>query len=416
LRGKGTGMKNNNVLWQKRRRRMFEIIEGSGVGDLPSRVYDIVSTLLLLINLTATVMSTFRGIAIHCGTAIRAAEEITVAFFAVDYLLRLWTARVNRPALSEGKAVLKYAFSLIGLIDLLSFLPHYMPFFFPAGTAVFRIFRVVRIFRLFQINAYYDSLHVITEVISSKKQQLVSSVFIILVLMLASSLCIYSLEHEAQPDIFENAFSGIWWAVSTLLTIGYGDIYPVTTMGKVFGIIIAFLGVGMVAIPTGIISAGFVDQYSRVKRMSEYAREEELLFIEAQLDKADAWVGKRVGAIGLPKGAVITMIRRGHENVIPRENTLLYSGDIVIIGSRALKDGKHIELKELVLQKYHPWNGQKVRDLNISRQTVLIMIKRENRLIYPSGETVLLNGDRIILCSREHIPGAQALSPDETKM
>jgi voltage-gated potassium channel len=234
--------------------------------------------------------------------------------------------------------------------------------------------------------------------------------------MLASSLCIYSLEHEAQPDVFENAFSGIWWTVSTLLTIGYGDIYPVTTMGKIFGIIIAFLGVGMVAIPTGIISAGFVDQYSRVKRMSEYAREEELHFIEVRLEKMDSWVGKKVGAVSLPKGAVITMIRRGHENVIPRQDTMLYNGDVVIIGSHALKDGKHIELKELVLQKYHPWNGQQVRELDISRQTVLVTIKRDNKLIYPTGDTVLCNGDRIILCTREHIQGAETLSPDETKM
>ena len=91
-----------------------------------------------------------------------------------------------------------------------------------------------------------------------------------LVLMLSSSLCMYSLENRAQPEVFTNAFSGIWWAASTLLTVGYGDIYPVTTIGKIFGIFIAFLGVGMVAIPTGIISAGFVDQYSR--RSSRYIR------------------------------------------------------------------------------------------------------------------------------------------------
>ena len=114
----------------------------------------------------------------------------------------------------------KYVISFTGIIDLLSFLPYYLPIFFPAGAAVFRLFRVVRIFRLFQINAYYDSLNVITEVIASKRQQLVSSVFLISVLMIAASLCMYSLEHEAQPEVFSNAFSAIWWSVSTLLTVG----------------------------------------------------------------------------------------------------------------------------------------------------------------------------------------------------
>ena len=146
---------------------------------------------------------------------------------------------------------------------------------------------VIRIFRLFQINAYYDSLNVIAEVISSKRQQLLSSVFTIALLMLASSLCMYSLEHEAQPQVFSNAFSGMWWSVSTLLTVGYGDIYPVTTLGKIFSIFITFLGGGMVAIPTGIISAGFVDQYSRLKKLSEYANEEDVHFIKVLAHSGD---------------------------------------------------------------------------------------------------------------------------------
>ena len=112
-----------------------------------------------------------------------------------------------------------------------------------------------------------DALNVITEVIRRKRDQILSSVFIIVMLIIASSLCMYSLEHEAQPEVFKNAFSGIWWSVSTLLTVGYGDIYPVTVLGKMFSIIITFLGVGMVAIPTGILSAGFVEQYSLLRSL-----------------------------------------------------------------------------------------------------------------------------------------------------
>ena len=195
------------------------------------------------------------------GGVLLLAEAVTVAFFAVDYCLRVWTAQAVYPDQSEFRAVCKYVFSLTGIVDLLSFLPYWLPIFFTAGAAVFRIVRVVRLFRLFQINAYYSSLNVITEVLNSKRQQRVSSVFIIVVLMIASSLCMYSLENAAQPEVFPNAFSGIWWAVSTLLTVGYGDISPITIPGKIVSIFITFLGVGMVAIPTGIISAGFVDQY-----------------------------------------------------------------------------------------------------------------------------------------------------------
>ena len=192
--------------------------------------------------------------------------------------LMLWRKRLNEiieVASPEDKPSRAY--------DLLSFLPYGLPFFFPSGAIAFRMFRIVRIFRLFRINSYTDSLNVITEVITSKGQQLISSVFIIVVLMLGASLCMYSIEHDAQPHVFTNAFSGIWWAVSTLLTVGYGDIYPITDVGKIFSIIITFLGVGMVAIPTGIISAGFVDQYSRIKRISEYGDEEDVHFIKIHM-------------------------------------------------------------------------------------------------------------------------------------
>ena len=103
--------------------------------------------------------------------------------------------------------------------------------------------------------------------------------------MIGSSLCMYSLEHKAQPEVFTNAFSGIWWSASTLLTVGYGDIYPITTLGKMFGIFITFLGVGMVAIPTGIISAGFVDQYSRIKRIAEIGPEADIHYHQNSSDR-----------------------------------------------------------------------------------------------------------------------------------
>ena len=146
-----------------------------------------------------------------------------MATFAIDYFLRIWSAYFTYPGLTESQAIWKYATSFTGIIDLLSFLPYYLPFFFPAGATVFKIFRVIRILRLFQIDAYYDSLRIISDVIMGKKQQLMSSLFIILVLMLGSSLCMYSLEHEAQPDVFSNAFSGLWWAASTML-VPKGDL------------------------------------------------------------------------------------------------------------------------------------------------------------------------------------------------
>ena len=397
--------------WDYRRKRLFEIIEIGLPGDVASQVYDAFNILSIVINLVVSVMVTFDDLHARFGPWLVTIEAVTVAFFAADFAMRLWTAKFLRPSLTEPRAVLRYIFSFSGLVDLLSFLPYYLPVFFPSGAVAFRMFRVARVFRLFRVNAYYDSLGVITQVISSKRQQLFSSVFILLVLMLASSLCMYSLEHDAQPEVFSNAFSGIWWSVSTLLTIGYGDIYPVTTMGKIFSIFITFLGVGMVAIPTGIISAGFVDQYTRIKRISEYADEDEVHFIRVALTEHDSWSGKTIQQLGLPHGVIVVAIQRGHEVVVPRGSVKLMDNDVLVLGAESVgsSDQHHIELKELELRQHNPWNGQRIRDLDISRQTLIVIVKRKGRMLIPNGDLTLHQGDRVILYTRARMAHASSI-------
>ena len=401
-------MKPTNT-WPQRRKRIYTIIDIGTTGDYISRGYDFLYALAILVNLTASILYTYEHLAAAHGPLLLFIEYLTAAFFTVDYFLRLWTAKYLYPDVSGKRAVLKYAFSFAGIVDILSFLPYYLPFFFPQGAMAFRILRIVRILRLFRITAYYDSLHVIKAVLSSKSQQLISSTLMIFVLMLASSLCMYSLEHEAQPDVFENAFSGIWWAVSALLTVGYGDIYPVTTLGKLFGIVLTFLGVGMVAIPTGIISAGFVDQYSRVKRLEEYAREDNINFIKVRLSATDYWIGKHVREIGLPKGMIVAAIHRGRDFIVPHGEVTLSEGDIVILGAEAMVDETHIELKELVLKEQSPWVGLPIRELDISRQSVIVLVERNKKMLIPNGDLVLKVGDKLILYTQLRLTEADVI-------
>ena len=399
----------NNPQQLEKRRRLFEIVEIGAAGDRMSRAYDLFYTLTIILNLVATILDTYNGIHDRYALLLDVIEFLTVAAFAVDYFLRLYTADFKYRGMSRGKAMTRYAFSFGGIIDLISFLPMYLPFFFPSGAAAFRLVRVIRIFRLFRINAYYDSLSVVTSVLKSKKNQLVSSVVIILVLMLASSLCMYSLENEAQPEVFTNAFSGIWWAASTLLTIGYGDIYPVTTMGQILGIVISFLGVGMVAIPTGIISAGFVEQDTRLKRLSEQANEYDMHFIKVQLHKNDHWVGQSIRKLGLPSGVIIAAIQRGKDIVIPRGDVTLEDGDVLVIGAEFFKDDWHVELKEVELRNKSPWKDQAIRDLDISRQSLIVLVKRRGTMLIPHGSLVLREGDTVLLYTKSHIAGAKSV-------
>lgn len=243
-----------------KKKRIFDIIQIGKKDDLTSRAFDIFIVLTIITNIAVLFLDTFDELSAY-APLFKTVESVTVVIFCVEYLLRIWTAEYLYPGRGRLKAVLKFLISFDGIVDLCTILP----FFFLSGFIAFRMLRVVRIFHLFRINAYYDSFNVITSVLYEKKNQIISSVFIIMVLIMASSLCMYSAEHEVQPGVFNNAFSGIWWSISTILTVGYGDIYPVTILGRIMAIIISFLGVGVVAIPTGIISAGFVEQYTQLQ-------------------------------------------------------------------------------------------------------------------------------------------------------
>lgn len=393
--------------WERQRKRLFHIIEVGSDFDEHSRFYDYENAAAILINLAITIMLTFDGVRESYGHILEIVLHVTLLFFIIDYIFRLWTAKYLYEGVPEWKAILKYVFSLGGLIDLFSFLPEYLPIFFPGGTVAFRMVRIVRIFRLFRINYYFDSLSVITAVLKNRKQQLMSSVFIIGMLMIAASLCMYSLEHEAQPDVFENAFSGIWWAASTLLTVGYGDIYPITTLGKVFGIFITFLGVGVVAIPTGIISAGFVEQYSEMKKAAQVGSERDMQFIKIPLKENDHWVGKRVGELKLPEQVIVSIIKRGERVLIPRGDVLLQKDDIVIIGAEPFGEKlDDIHLTELILREDNPWVGMKIRDLDISRHSIIILVKRKNKVRIPNGNMVLQEWDRVFMYTDQYVVNA----------
>ena len=384
------------------RKRVYEIIKLGNDDDALNVAFDVVSISMIVMNLFIAVIETF-DISLRLQHFLDGMELVTVLWFAFEYVLRIWTADYLYQDLSRKKATLRYAGSFDGIVDLLCFVPYFLPFFFPAGVVAFRIFRIIRILRLFRINAYYDALNVITDVLKSKKDLLLSSIFIIFVLMIASSLCMYSLEHEAQPDVFRNAFSGFWWSVSTLLTVGYGDIYPVTTMGRVFGVAITFLGVGMVAIPTGILSAGFVEQYTKLKTMSEYAYESDVRFIHLKVNSEHPWIGQKISQLPLPPGLLLAVILRRGDTIVPRGDIVIERGDQLVLGAEAFKDDAGITLKELELGEGHPWVGHRIRELDISRQTMIVMVRRGGRAVIPTGGTQLRAGDTVLLYTKRFI-------------
>lgn len=249
------------------KKRTHEILEVSRPNDKASRAVDIGLMCLILINVALIIADTFDlpPLAVKIGGIV---ETISVVIFTIEYILRLWVADLSYPELPPFRARLKYIRSFAAVIDLVSLLPSFISAM-SANFMILRMLRVLRLLRAFKLNRYTHALHDIGEVFRKKASQLISSMLVVSFLMVISSVLMYDAEHEAQPEVFDNALSGLWWAIATLTTVGYGDIYPVTAIGRVMSAIIALLGIGLVAVPTGIITAGFSEHISQKQAEAE---------------------------------------------------------------------------------------------------------------------------------------------------
>lgn len=165
-------------------------------------------------------------------------------------------------------SLLTFAFSTMAIIDLLSILPFYIPLATPIDFRILRVLRLTRILRILKIGRYSESLALIGRVLKRSRSDLLVTLFITFLLLLLSSSLMYFVENPAQSDKFRNIVSSAWWTIITLTTVGYGDVYPITILGKILGGFIALLGIGLVALPTGIISSGFMEEI-RIKQLKE---------------------------------------------------------------------------------------------------------------------------------------------------
>ena len=250
------------------KQKVFEVIQPDAGNSSASRIFDWLITGLILVSVTIVFAVTFE-LPDSVLRMLRVVETFAYVTITVEYLLRIWTADCLYPDKRGLKARWHYVVSPLAIIDLLAILPFWLPMFLPGSMLGMRGLRLVRILRILKLNRYFDALSCIGGVIKEKRNELVGSLFFVFVLMLVSSLLIHSAEHDAQPDAFRNAFSGFWWAMATLTTVGYGDIYPVTTLGRILGVIIALLGISAVAIPTGIISSGLMSHIESDKHQKE---------------------------------------------------------------------------------------------------------------------------------------------------
>lgn len=250
------------------RRRVWEIVEAAKPGDLASRTFDTFILSLIFLNVVALIAATVGHIQQEYGDLLYAFEGFSVAVFTFEYVVRMWACTANPAYRHRIFGRLRFALRPMPLVDLIAILPFFLPFF-GFDLRFVRLFRLFRLFRIAKIGRYYSSLRMMRDVLFAKKEELILTSAIMVLLLVVSSCLMYECEHYAQPEAFPDIPSTMWWAIITLTTVGYGDVYPATVAGKFFAAVIAILGIGMFALPTGIIGAGFVEEIAKNKQSEE---------------------------------------------------------------------------------------------------------------------------------------------------
>jgi voltage-gated potassium channel len=235
------------------RHAFYTILEQSNSSSV-ARVVNLLLMLLIMSNVAAVILATDREIYLELQVFFDNFELISIAVFTMEYLFRAWVCVEDPRYQSAVTGRLKYLVSPMALVDLVAVLPFYLGIIFNIDA---RILRVLRLFRIFKLSRHFSAMSVLLTVIKTELPTLVSAIFIMLVMVVLASAGMFLVERDVQPGTFGTIPRAMWWATITLTTVGYGDVIPVTAAGKVLGIFITILGVGMAALPAGIIASGF---------------------------------------------------------------------------------------------------------------------------------------------------------------
>ena len=221
---------------------------------------------LIILNVVAVMLETVPSIHEPYKDFFRHFDTFSVIIFTIEYLFRVWSSNHNYKYRHSVKGRLKYIFSLGALIDLLAILPFYLHSLIGLDLRVLRMFRLLRFLRLFRLTSYMKATRMVINVFKSTRKQLLISLMLTFFLIIISSCLIYFAEHLAQPHVFTSIPETIWWSVVTLTTVGYGDMIPVTIPGKIMTIVIMLTGVALLALPAGILTAGFLDEMRKDRK------------------------------------------------------------------------------------------------------------------------------------------------------
>ncbi|MDT8356924.1 MAG: ion transporter [Methanomicrobiaceae archaeon] len=227
---------------------------------------------LITLNVIMVVLETERELYLAYEPIFHWVEIVSVAVFTVEYGLRIWVCTEHPDYAHPVWGRLRFALAPLMLVDLVAIAPFYLPLMFALDLRILRIVRLTRVFRVLKLGRYSHAWETFAFVFRSKKEELLIAIVIIFVILTVSSSAMYFAEHEAQPEKFSSIPDAMWWGVVTLSTVGYGDIYPITPVGKLIGAVVALSGIALFALPAGIIVAGLAE-WVQVKHRMECMQE-----------------------------------------------------------------------------------------------------------------------------------------------
>jgi voltage-gated potassium channel len=246
------------------RKRLYLILEPTEKGGLIERIFEWVLVIIIALNIVLILAESMPDMYQQYGRLFDGFELFSVAFFTLEYLLRLYCIVEKKGFEHPINGRIQYAKTPLAIVDLLSFLPFYLSFL-PIDLRFLRIIRLMALFRMFKVARYLQALEIFKKVILERKEQLVLTIiFIFFILIIISSLMFY-VENPYQPEVFSSIPATMWWGVATLTTVGYGDMVPLTAVGKILSGIFAIVGFGLLALPAGILSSGFFEMLHRPK-------------------------------------------------------------------------------------------------------------------------------------------------------
>ena len=246
-----------------RKARVFKLLEVEEDDKGIERFVNVALLVLIVVIVIVVVLETVRGLDLEFHAGFHTIEVFSVAVFSVEYALRLWSCTSVPKYRSPVLGRLRFALTPLALVDLVAIAPFFLPWLVPLDLRFIRVLRLFRLLRSLKLARYSHALHTLGRVVRAKKEELAITAFLGMVLLILASSLMYYVEEEAQPTVFSSIPAAMWWAVVTLTTVGYGDIYPITPLGKVLASAMGILGIGLFALPAGIMASGFAEELQR---------------------------------------------------------------------------------------------------------------------------------------------------------